>query len=68
MKGAIRITNPNQPELSPPQIPYFNQLKYSIGNDPLVAVIDLYELPRNAGYLILFGSEMRRRLGHWLRF
>ncbi|KGX91741.1 hypothetical protein, partial [Pontibacillus marinus] len=46
------MTQPNQPELSPPQVTYFNQLKYSIGNDPFLTVIDLYELPKNAGYLI----------------
>ncbi|MCA1057591.1 hypothetical protein LCL96_01505 [Rossellomorea aquimaris] len=42
---------PNAPELSPPWIIYFNQLKYSIGADPLVTVGPL--IPVQDQYLAL---------------
>ncbi|BCB05200.1 hypothetical protein [Bacillus sp. KH172YL63] len=42
---------PNAPELSPPWVIYFNQLKYSIGADPLVEVGPL--IPVQDQYLAL---------------
>lgn len=46
------MTESDLPQLSPPQFTYFNELKHSIGNDPLVSVINIIELPYDAGYFI----------------
>lgn len=46
------MTQPILPQLSPPQFTYYNELKYSVGNDPAVTVTNIIELPLNAGYLV----------------
>ncbi|MFD2682507.1 hypothetical protein [Bacillus seohaeanensis] len=46
------MTESNLPQLSPPQFTYFNEVKHSVGNDPFVTVLNIIELPHDAGYLI----------------
>jgi hypothetical protein len=48
----MQMTQSNLPQLSPPQFTYFNEVKYSVGNDPFVTVLNIIELPYDAGYLI----------------
>ncbi|WP_026576220.1 hypothetical protein [Bacillus sp. UNC438CL73TsuS30] len=58
------MTQSDLPQLSPPQYTYFNELKYSIGNDPMVQVLNLIEFPEDGGYLIpiiVFSSRKKAR-------
>ncbi|WP_082731903.1 hypothetical protein [Sporosarcina sp. HYO08] len=49
------------PQLSPPWVTYFNELKNSIDNDPLVSVVQLIGLPHDAGYLIPIIVQERKK-------
>ncbi|WP_246070630.1 hypothetical protein [Paenibacillus kobensis] len=57
---------PNQVRvsLSRPEVTYFNLIKFSVGDDPLVRVDPLRELPSGAFLVALHvkGSRKRRRL------
>ncbi|WP_409296970.1 hypothetical protein V1498_03735 [Peribacillus sp. SCS-26] len=50
----------NFPQLSPPQFMYFNELKYSVGRDPLVDVGDIQEVSEGV-YLIPVKVQGRRK-------
>lgn len=55
------MTESNLPQLSPPEFTYFNELKYSVGNDPGVSVNTLIELPLDTGFLILVHVKNRKK-------
>lgn len=55
------MTESNLPQLSSPVFTYFNELKYSVGNDPGVTVNNLIELPLDAGFLILIIVKNRKK-------
>ncbi|OIK13060.1 hypothetical protein BIV60_14725 [Bacillus sp. MUM 116] len=55
------MTQTDLPQLSPPQITYFNEVKHSLGNDPNVTVLNLIEFPQGAGYLISIIVDNRKK-------
>ncbi|MCM2535790.1 hypothetical protein NDK43_30315 [Neobacillus pocheonensis] len=54
------MSQSNLPQLSPPEFTFFNELKYSIGKDPLVTVENIIKLP-NGEYLILVIVKSRQK-------
>ncbi|MCA1320191.1 hypothetical protein LC085_09765 [Bacillus tianshenii] len=55
------MTESDLPQLSSPEFTYFNELKYSVGNDPGVTVNSLIELPLNTGFLIIILVKNRKK-------